>query len=381
MRRRLAPVAEHRHVGVPEAVDRLELVADEEQLLRGAGAQKIDQPRLQLVRVLELVDHDRAKPQLLELPDRLIRLDQLDRAKLQVLEVECRLAVLRLPIGLGEAGQQLLQELAVARRELLECDRVHVLARIAERRRTHAADGRGRQLDQALREARRLKEIEDVGRRVFLRLRGPGIQQQRIDLAAQFGDRVVEALAHGWDECQIEACGAQRVVDADEHLAEPGGLVGGEELPAVGLVGGAERLQGRVEGLALQHPRLRLVEHAEPGIDARCERVRGQEPAAEAVDRRDPGAVEVAREIGPLELEQAGSDPRPQLAGGAVGVGDDEQGVDVEAVDDHGAGEALHEDGRLAGACAGGDERRSARVDRCLLLGVRGGHPSLRTGG
>ena len=168
--RRLAPVAEHRHVGVPEAVDRLELVADEEQLLRGAGAEQIDQSCLQLVRVLELVDHDRAESQLLELPDRLIRFDQLHRAKLQVFEVERRLAVLCFRVGLREAGEELLQELPVARCELLEGDRVDVLARIAERRRARAADGRRRQLDQALREARRLEEIEGVGCGVLLRL-------------------------------------------------------------------------------------------------------------------------------------------------------------------------------------------------------------------
>ena len=70
LRRRLAPLAEHLDVGVPEAVDRLELVADEEDVARARpAAQQVDDVALQAVRVLELVDHDRAEPQLLGLAD------------------------------------------------------------------------------------------------------------------------------------------------------------------------------------------------------------------------------------------------------------------------------------------------------------------------
>ena len=70
LRRRLAAVAEHRDVGMAEAVDRLELVADEEQLLGRAGTQQVDEIGLEAVRVLELVDHDRAEAELLDLADR-----------------------------------------------------------------------------------------------------------------------------------------------------------------------------------------------------------------------------------------------------------------------------------------------------------------------
>ena len=97
-----------------EAVDRLELVADEEQLLLPTGAEEVDQVGLEAVRVLELVDHDRAEAELLHLPDRFVVAQELAGAQLQVLEVECRLAILRLGVGGREAGQQLLQELAVA---------------------------------------------------------------------------------------------------------------------------------------------------------------------------------------------------------------------------------------------------------------------------
>ena len=58
---RAAPLAEDVEVGVPEAVDRLQLVADDHQLRRGP-AQRFDQPQLQAVGVLELVDEQVAEP-------------------------------------------------------------------------------------------------------------------------------------------------------------------------------------------------------------------------------------------------------------------------------------------------------------------------------
>ena len=59
-----AALAEHPHVRMPEAVDRLELVADEEALRVGAGEQ-VDELALEPVRVLELVHHEDAEAQLL----------------------------------------------------------------------------------------------------------------------------------------------------------------------------------------------------------------------------------------------------------------------------------------------------------------------------
>ena len=144
-------------------------------------------------------------------------------------------------------------------------------------------------------------------------------------------------------------------------------------MPAIGFIDGAERLQRCVEGLPLQHPRLSLVEDTESRIDARSERVRREEPPAEAMDRGDPRTVEVAREIGPLQLDQAGADPPAELAGGTIGVGDDEQRVDVETVLHDRPGEPLYEHRRLAGAGAGRDERRAAGLDRGRLLLVREG--------
>ncbi len=52
---RRVPLLEDRHVGVAEAVDRLQLVADEEHVV---AVERVDELQLQPVGVLELVDHD-----------------------------------------------------------------------------------------------------------------------------------------------------------------------------------------------------------------------------------------------------------------------------------------------------------------------------------
>src|SRR5438034_44798 len=82
----------------------------------GAGDQ-VDDLGLQAVRVLELVHHD--PPEAERVADRLVA-EQVAREELQVLEVERRLALLGCGVLGGEAAEQLLQQLAVARGELLE---------------------------------------------------------------------------------------------------------------------------------------------------------------------------------------------------------------------------------------------------------------------
>ena len=118
LRRGRAAVAEHLHVRVPEAVDRLELVADEEHV--SVRRDEVDQLALEAVRVLELVHHHRAETQLLAPADVLVRPQQVARAQLQVLEVEHRLAVLRGLVLRREAVEQILEEHAVARGDVVE---------------------------------------------------------------------------------------------------------------------------------------------------------------------------------------------------------------------------------------------------------------------
>src|SRR5207247_8134340 len=82
--------------------------------------QEIQQLALEPVRVLELVDHDRAEAPALALADLRVLLEELAREELQVLEVERRFAVLRGPVRAVVGEQELLQLLAVARGQRLQ---------------------------------------------------------------------------------------------------------------------------------------------------------------------------------------------------------------------------------------------------------------------
>ena len=90
---------------------------------------------MQAVRVLELVDHDRAEAQALALADLRVVAQQVARVELEILEVERRLARLRVAVRRGEPLEQLLQERAVARRRFVERGVLGRLARLLVRRR------------------------------------------------------------------------------------------------------------------------------------------------------------------------------------------------------------------------------------------------------
>src|SRR5215471_17134525 len=121
-----------------EAVDRLELVADEEELGLGRPEQ-VDDLRLEPVRVLELVDEDRAEAGLFPLPELRMRAQERARLELQVREVECRLARLRVRVFPGEQGEELLQERPVAGGGLVERSLLDRSERLAVRRRPVSA--------------------------------------------------------------------------------------------------------------------------------------------------------------------------------------------------------------------------------------------------
>jgi hypothetical protein len=88
----LGAAPEDAHVRVPEAVDRLELVADREQVV---PFQVLEDLQLHRVRVLELVDHDQAEP-LSPALARLGVLEQVASAQLEILEVDRRALLLGL---------------------------------------------------------------------------------------------------------------------------------------------------------------------------------------------------------------------------------------------------------------------------------------------
>ena len=131
----LAAAAEDFEVGVAEGVDRLQLVADHDQL--GARPlQRLDQPQLQAVGVLELVDQEVGEAAAVGLAD-LGPLEQAGGEDLEVLEVDPGAALLG-GLEAGGVEAQQLGEVAVgdaARARLGDAgDRlVHRLAEGAER--------------------------------------------------------------------------------------------------------------------------------------------------------------------------------------------------------------------------------------------------------
>ena len=369
-RRGAAPLAKDGDIGMPKAVDRLELVADDEEIGVRSLAQEVEQLGLQPVRVLELVDHDRAKPLPLAGADRRIVAKQVARPELEILEVDRGLRVLGVRVRLAECRQELLQELAVSRGELLERGGDQHVACLGERGRPRPARLHVREREQALGKRRRLEQLQRLGGGGLLLIRGAHVVAQSRGSLAQRLDPLLQRRARVGLEHELASGRAKRRVDLHEHLAEPDGPVRREEPPAVGLVGRAEPLERRCESLRLENERLRLVQHAERGVDAGGKRIGAEHATAEAVDRGDPGAVELEREVGTAPLEQSGADAGAQLAGGPLRVRDHEQRVDVEPVVHDGPDESLDEHGGLARARARRHEDRPVRLDRRALLVV-----------
>ena len=92
--------AEDLDVGVAEAVDRLRLVADREEVV---ALERLEHVELQPVRVLELVDHDQLEARRPARAQRGVGGEQVAHAQLEVLEVDAGARVLRGGVGAAEA--------------------------------------------------------------------------------------------------------------------------------------------------------------------------------------------------------------------------------------------------------------------------------------
>ncbi len=169
-------------------------------------------------------------------------------------------------------------------------------------------------------------------------------------------------------EIEVASRRTQRLVDAREHAAQAVRAVRREQPQPLGLLSCTEFRQRLLERLTAQHRALRIVELAEARVEPCRERIALQQPQAEAVDRRDPRAVELTGEILAPALRERSANARAQLARRATRVRDDEDRVDVEPAVADGADEALDEDGGLARAGARGDEHLAGCLDRCELL-------------
>ena len=80
-------VDEQRRVGAGEAVDRLRRIADEEHVV-ATRPNEVDEPVLERVQVLGLVDEQVAEPPAQRLRERRIALGGIDREREQVVEVD-----------------------------------------------------------------------------------------------------------------------------------------------------------------------------------------------------------------------------------------------------------------------------------------------------
>ena len=325
----LAPLAEDLHVGVAEAVDRLELVADEEEL-RLRRPQQVDDLGLQAVRVLELVHEDRAEARLFALAELGLRAEQVARLELEVLEVERRLARLRLRVPGREQRQQLLQERPVASRGLVERRLLDRGERLAVRGRAIAAGLEAAQVISRSGRRSRCEQLEEIRSGLALGVGRVGVGRERGRSGPQLLDPLGELRPRRHRQVELAPRRAQRLVDARQHPPQPVAPVGGEQLEPLRIVSGAELRERGTERLRAQHRRLGLVELAEARVEPGRERIRPEQAGAEAVDRRDPGAVELAREVVPAAVGEGCADPGPKLAGGAARVRDHEDRVDVE---------------------------------------------------
>ncbi len=277
-RRLRAALAEDLEVGMPEPVDRLELVTDREHLGQLRMRHELHELALEPIRVLELVDHDRAEAELYLLANRLVGSEQVARRELEILEVDHGLAPLRGRVLGGEALEKLLQERAIGGGELLESSPLRGLPRLLERGRPRAPAGERREIDETLGRRARVERADGLGRVSSLcgRRRLVGCQPSR--LGAKRGRGLREARPLAELEHELAPRGAKRLEDAREHAPQPVGAVRGQETHALGLAGRAEPLERAVERLAAQDRRSRLLELAEPRIEAGRERIRAQEP-------------------------------------------------------------------------------------------------------
>jgi hypothetical protein len=298
--------------------------------------------------------------------------------ELEVLEVERGLARLRCGVCLREAVEQCLEQVAVVRGELVERGLLDRLPRLLVGGRALAPGAVRREVEQPLGQRFARDQLEHASRVGARELGRVGVVGEAARGDAELLDPVGERPALAQLEHERPAGRAQRLVDADQHPAQAFGPIRREQPQPLGLCTRAEAVERLVERLAADHGRLGLVQLAEAWIQPRLERIGLEQPVAEAVDGRDPGAVQRPSELEPAPLAQCLANPRAQLRGRAFGVRDHEHGVHVEALVADRGREALDQNAGLSRPGARGQEDVAARLDRHVLFRIRdSGHARL----
>ena len=240
---------------------------------------EVDQLALEPVRVLELVDHDHAEPQPRRLADVVVVAEEVAGCELEILEVDDRLASLRGRVLDAEALEQLLQQVAIVRRELLERRPLGCLARPLERRRARPLHAN------AERSTSRSGGDPSVATRTtslaFRRLRrtSPTGRPRAAAASARNASTALSTLGRSpSSRTSVATRRAERLVDAREHAPQArrrGRSRAAAAAPAPPVA--QNSCERALERLAAEHGSTRVLELAEARIEARGERMRAQE--------------------------------------------------------------------------------------------------------
>ena len=223
---------------------------------------------------------------------------QVAREQLEVLEVERRLALLagrgtrrrrgRAAPGAGPCRASPATSSAACSTRLARL----LVARRARRRARAAAPGRSaaRAATGRSSAARAASTLRLASRR--------GSSSRRCAASRKSREQRVEVGQR--PELERRAAGRPSAASRRRRSASGAGRVAAvrrEQPQPRSVARGAERGERAVERLAADHRAVLLVELAEARVDPDRERMRAQEPRAEAVDGRDPRAVEPPREV------------------------------------------------------------------------------------
>jgi hypothetical protein len=246
---------------VSEAVDGLELVPDEEELLHALPAaggprpvgDEIDQLALQRVRVLKLVDHDGAETERLALTDLIVAAQEVACGELEILEVERRFPGLGVGVRALERGEQILEEVAVANRERVQrslLERLPGLLVAREPLQLATLDRDRREIEQPIRGRSRIEQLERPCRLCPRRdggLVALGLDQRAPRRLAELLDSPGEIRGLAERKLERPTGSAQRLGDAGQHPPQPAGPVGRQEIETIRLPTCAERVERLAE--------------------------------------------------------------------------------------------------------------------------------------
>ena len=339
-------------VGVAKAVDGLLGIADREQVL---ARDRVDQPELHTVGVLELVDHDAGKPAAVALAQVIVGGEQTRGEQLEVLEVHSRVRALGRGVVGRVAPQEHVEQAVGASGPPVGADRANLGQGIG----VGLADGRAqrgtvsprqRELIQRSRpqlsgardlgaSAQALERLEDTHTRLVHQrefgadgLGRPGERRQR---RAQWWRRSQRRQRR----LELPAR-AQLSMDPQNGRAQRLGPVRGDEVNRLRASGG-QLLERGFKGGGGQPPGLVLVEHHEAGVKAGVERMGPQHAGTEAVNGGDEGGFGRRGSLVLPELAQAGSDAVAHLRRRLLGERDGQDLGHADAIPQHRGDEAL----------------------------------------